>query len=58
MASVDFKDAYYSVLIHEEFQKYLQFIRRYPLKLIVMPDGYGPAMRAFIKLSKPPFAYL
>ena len=23
-----------------------------------MPDGYGPAMRAFTKLMKPPFSFL
>ena len=30
----------------------------YPLKFIVMPDGYGPAMRAFPKLIRPPFFFL
>ena len=58
MASVDLKDTYCSVPIHEAFQKYLKFIRRYPLKFIAMPNGYGPAMRAFTKLLKPPFAFL
>ena len=41
MASVDLKDAYYSVLIHEEYQKYLKFSgNKYPLKFIAMPNGY------------------
>ena len=58
MASVDLKDAYYSVPIHEEYQKYLKFLWEYPLKFIAMPNGYGPAMRAFTKLMKPPFLFL
>ena len=53
MASVDLKNAYYSVPIHEEYQKYLKFLWEYPLKFIAMPNGYGPAMRAFTKLMKP-----
>ena len=43
MASVDLKDAYYSVPLDKEYQ---------------MPNGYGPAMRAFTKLMKPPFSFL
>ena len=58
MASVDLKDAYYSVPIDKEYQKYLKFLWEYPLKFIVMPNGYGPAMRAFTKLMKPPFSFL
>ena len=59
MASVDHKGAYYSVPpIHEEYQKYLKFLWEYPLKFIAMPNCYGPAMRAFTKLMKPPFLFL
>ena len=58
MASADLKDAYYSATIHEEYQKYLKFFWEYPLKFIAMPNGYGPAMRAFTKLIKPPFSFL
>ena len=47
MASVDLKDAYYSVPIHEEYQKCLKFLWEYPLKLVAMPNGYTAAMRAF-----------
>ena len=36
MASVDLKDAYYSVPINEEYQKYLKFLWEYPLKFIVI----------------------
>ena len=52
MASVDLKDAYYSVPINKDYQKYLKFLWKYPLKFIVIPNGYGPAMRAFTKLMK------
>ena len=58
MASVDLKDAYYSVPINKEYQKYLKFPWKYPLKFIVMPNGYGPVMRAFTKLMKPTFSFL
>ena len=40
VASVDLKDAYYSVPIHEEYQKYLKFLWLYPLKFIALPNGY------------------
>ena len=42
----------------KEYHKYLKFLWEYPLKLIAMPNGYGPAMRAFTKLMKPPFSFL
>ena len=58
IASVDLKDAYCSVPIHQEYQKYLKFPWEYPLKFIVMRNGYGPAMRSFTKLIKPPFFFL
>ena len=57
-ASVDLKDVYYSVPIPEEYQKYLKFLREYPLKFTTMPNGYGPAMRALTELLKPPFSFL
>ena len=40
MASVDLKDVYYSVRIHEEYKKCLKFLWLYPLKFIAMPNGY------------------
>ena len=49
---------YCSVPIHEEYQKYLKFLWEYPLKFINIPNGYGPAMRAFTKRMKPPFSFL
>lgn len=59
MASVDLKDAFFSVPIYSEHQKYLKFTHRDQLyKFISMPNGYGPAMRVFTKLLKVPFSYL
>ena len=58
MASVDLKDAYYSAHIDKEYKKYLKFLWEYTLKFIVMPNGYGPVMRAFTKLIQPPFSFL
>ena len=54
---LDIKDAYYFVPIHEEYQKYLKFLWEYPLKFIAVPNGYGPALRTFTKLKKPPSKY-
>ena len=39
MASVDLKDIYYSVSIHDKYQKYLKFLWEYPLKFIAMPNS-------------------
>ena len=58
MASVDLKDIYYSVPIHEEYQEYLKLLLEYPLKLIAISNGYKPATRAFTKLLKPTFSFL
>ena len=46
MASIDLKDAFYSVPIHKK------------RKFVCMPNGYGPAMRIFTKISKIPFSIL
>ncbi len=58
MASVDLKDAFYSIPIHESHQKYLKFNWGGIYKFNVMPNGYGPAMRVFTKLMKIPFSHL
>ena len=58
MASVDLKDAYYTVPIHPNHQKYLKFLWKVPYKFVAMPNGYSPAMLKFTKLLKPPFAKL
>ena len=58
MASEDLKDAYYSVPLLEEYQKYSKCLWAYPLKFIAMPNGYGPAMRGFTKLMKHLFPFV
>ena len=57
MASIDLKDAFYSIPIHPKHQKYLKFV--VPSKIYqytCMPNGYGPAI--FTKVSKVPLSYL
>ena len=59
LASIDIKDAFYSVPIHSTHKKYLKFMwvhKSYQCN--VMPNGYLDAMRVFTKILKPVFAYL
>jgi len=59
MASVDLKDAFFSVPINRDHQKYLKFRHKDKLyKFIAMPNGYGPAMRVFTKILKVLFSFL
>ena len=58
MASIDLKDAFYSVPVHKNHQAYLTFFEEEYLKFVCMPDGYGPAMRIFTKISKILFSIL
>jgi hypothetical protein len=54
MAKLDIKDAYYSVAIDENHQKFLKFQwRRKLYKFVVLPNGYSQAPRRFTKLMKP-----
>jgi hypothetical protein len=54
MASVDLKDAYYSVPIANEHQKYLKFLWRGELyKFVCFPNGLAFCPRKFTKLLKP-----
>ncbi len=58
-ASVDFKSAYYSVLVAEEDRIYLRFIwRGKAYQFVVMAQGLCTAPRAYTKLLKPVFALL
>ena len=52
MASIDLKDAFYSVLVRKNHQAYLTFFVEEYLKSVCMPNRYGPAMRIFTKISK------
>ena len=58
MASIDLKDAFYSVPAHKNDQAYLTFFVEEHLKLVCIPNRYGLAMRIFTKISKIPFFVL
>ena len=59
MGSIDLKDAYYSVLVAEEFRKFLRFTWRGELfQFRVLPNGLACAPRIFTKLLNPVFASL
>ena len=58
LASVDLKDAFYSVLIHNEHQKYLKFRANDHLyQFISLPNGYGPAMSVYKIVKSPLFLF-
>ena len=59
MCSIDLKDAYYSIRIHEDYQKYLRF--RFLGKLYsytCLPQGLGCSPRLFTKIMKCPISKL
>ena len=59
LASIDIKDAFYSVPIHTAHKKYLKFMWTGDiLQFRAMPNGYCDAMRVFTKLLKPIFSNL
>ena len=59
MASIDLKDAYYTVHIAEEHQKYLKFVWDNTLfQYTCLPNGLASAPRMFTKLMKPVYATL
>ena len=59
MASIDIKDAYYSVPIAIEHQKFLRFVWRDNLyQYVCLPNGLSSAPRIFTKLLKPVFKVL
>ena len=59
MASLDFKDAYYSVKIHPVFQKNFKFSYNGTLyKYTALPNGLCTCPRKFTKMMKPPLAFL
>ena len=50
-ASVDLKDAYYRIPIHEDFQKYLKmYWGNYFFKYTVLPNDFAPAVWEFTKV--------
>ena len=59
MASIDLKDAYYSVPIATADQKYLKFQWRGKLyKYVCFPNGLAFCPRKFTKLLKPVYSHL
>ena len=58
MASIDLKDAFFSVSIHSTDQKCLKFTFDDLFQFTWMSNGYGPAIRVFTKISKVPFGHL
>ena len=59
MASVDLRDAYYSVRVHEQDRKFLRFMWNGIIyQFTCMPNGLACAPRFFTKLLNPIFAYL
>ena len=58
MASIDLKDSFFSVPIHNYHQKYLKYIFGNLFQFASMPNGYGPPVRIFTKISKVPFGPL
>lgn len=53
MASIDLNDAYYSVPIHEDFQKYLCFQWQGNIYAYTcLPNGIASAPRLFTKICK------
>jgi hypothetical protein len=59
MASIDLKDAYYTVAIHTEHQKYLKFeFNGILYQYTCLPNGLASAPRIFTKLLKPVYSTL
>lgn len=59
MASIDLKDAYYSVPIAPQYRRYLKFTFENKFYCFTcLPNGLSPAPRIFTKLLKPIFSSL
>ena len=59
MSSIDLKDAYYTVPIQEDYQKYFKFIFQGNLfNFTCLPNGFCHGPRKFTKLLKPVLAQL
>lgn len=58
LTSVDLKDAYFSVPIHTDYQKYLKFSWKNQIfKFVVLPFGLKSAPFVFTKILKPVYAW-
>ena len=59
MASIDLKDAYYSIPIHKKDRKYLKFMWKGKFyQFTCLPNGLAEAPRKFTKILKAPFGSL
>ena len=59
LASLNIKDAFYSISVQKAHQKFLKFLLKgKALQFNAMPSGYMDAIRVFNKVLKPPFAHL
>ena len=59
LASLDIKNAFYSIPLRKTHQKFLKFLHKgKALKSNTMPNGYVNATWVFNQVLKPPFAYL
>ena len=59
MASLDLKDAYYSVSVNHSDRKYLRFVWQGVLyQFTCLPNGLSSCPRTFTKLLKPPLTAL
>ena len=59
MASIDLKDAYFSIPKHVNDRKYLRFMwHNQLLEFVCMPFGYSLAPRSFTKVLKPAYSHL
>ena len=59
MAKIDIKDAYYSVPIKTQDQRFSKFIHRGKIyNFCAVPNGLSLGPRKFTKLLKPPLAAL
>ena len=59
MASIDLRDAYYSVLIDTDYKKYLKFYWKGILyQFTCLPNGLASGPRVFTKIVKPIYSKL
>ena len=58
MASIDLKDAFYSVPVVVHYQKYLQFFTNEYLKFTYVRNRYGLLKGIFTNITKVPFSVL
>ena len=59
MASVDLKDAFFTVPVRKLHKKFFMFewIQKF-YKFVGMPNGYSDAMTIFTKILKPDFGHV